>query len=125
MDTTNPTGATDRATRRAKVRRLADDSHSNREIARRLDIGKDTVRRDLAAEAPAAPGPCAMVGGRRMHPQRKALRAGELEERRKSLLDTPEAGMVWEPGEEGPEQGTASVPAAYGGPRAAGPAGRR
>ena len=35
-----------------------------------------------------------------MHQQRKALRAGELEERRKTLLDAPEAGMVWEPGEE-------------------------
>lgn len=31
---------------------------------------------------------------------RKSLRAGELEERRKILLDAPEAGMVWEPGEE-------------------------
>ncbi|CAL9323367.1 Helicase associated domain protein [Streptomyces sp. SudanB66_2053] len=38
--------------------------------------------------------------GRWVHQQRKALRAGELEERRKSLLDAPEAGMVWEPGEE-------------------------
>ncbi|CAL9278700.1 hypothetical protein SUDANB180_07561 [Streptomyces sp. enrichment culture] len=38
--------------------------------------------------------------GRWVHQQRKALRAGELEERRKSLLDLPEAGMVWEPGEE-------------------------
>lgn len=38
--------------------------------------------------------------GRRVHQQRKALRAGELEERRKTLLDTPDAGMVWEPGEE-------------------------
>ncbi|MGW2184086.1 hypothetical protein ACWCXX_40250 [Streptomyces sp. NPDC001732] len=28
------------------------------------------------------------------------LRAGELEERRKTLLDLPEAGMVWEPCEE-------------------------
>ncbi|MCG8970208.1 DEAD/DEAH box helicase [Streptomyces sp. CL12-4] len=37
--------------------------------------------------------------GRWVHQQRKALRAGELEERRKKLLDTPEAGMVWEPGE--------------------------
>uniref|UniRef100_UPI000FCB091F helicase associated domain-containing protein n=1 Tax=Actinacidiphila soli TaxID=2487275 RepID=UPI000FCB091F len=36
--------------------------------------------------------------GRWVHQQRKALRAGELEERRKELLD--EAGMVWEPGEE-------------------------
>ncbi|MEV5645743.1 Helicase associated domain protein [Streptomyces flaveolus] len=38
--------------------------------------------------------------GRWVHQQRKALRAGELEPRRKKLLDTPEAGMVWEPGEE-------------------------
>ncbi|MFE3220865.1 DEAD/DEAH box helicase [Streptomyces antimycoticus] len=38
--------------------------------------------------------------GRWMHQQRKALRAGELEDRRKVLLDAPEAGMVWEPGEE-------------------------
>ncbi|GGU48193.1 hypothetical protein GCM10010289_80960 [Streptomyces violascens] len=35
-----------------------------------------------------------------MHQQRKALRAGELEERRKTLLDAPEAGMIQEPGEE-------------------------
>jgi hypothetical protein len=38
--------------------------------------------------------------GRWVHQQRKALRAGELEEQRKTLLDAPEAGMVWEPGEE-------------------------
>jgi superfamily II DNA or RNA helicase len=38
--------------------------------------------------------------GRWVHQQRKALRAGELEARRKKLLDAPEAGMVWEPGEE-------------------------
>ncbi|PSM39097.1 helicase [Streptomyces dioscori] len=38
--------------------------------------------------------------GRWVHQQRKALRAGEMEERRKELLDAPEAGMVWEPGEE-------------------------
>ncbi|MBK3634261.1 Helicase associated domain protein [Streptomyces sp. MBT97] len=38
--------------------------------------------------------------GRWVHQQRKALRAGELEERRKELLDAEEAGMVWEPGEE-------------------------
>jgi hypothetical protein len=39
--------------------------------------------------------------GRWIHQQRKALRTGELEPRRKELLDTPEAaGMVWEPGEE-------------------------
>ncbi|MFZ3597886.1 Helicase associated domain protein [Streptomyces sp. BH104] len=38
--------------------------------------------------------------GRWVHQQRKALRAGELEERRRALLDLPEAAMVWEPGEE-------------------------
>lgn len=38
--------------------------------------------------------------GRWVHQQRKALRAGELEDRRKILLDAPEAGMIWEPGEE-------------------------
>lgn len=38
--------------------------------------------------------------GRWVHQQRKALRARELEERRKELLDAEEAGMVWEPGEE-------------------------
>ncbi|MFE2282496.1 Helicase associated domain protein [Streptomyces sp. NPDC059454] len=38
--------------------------------------------------------------GRWVHQQRKTLRAGELEDRRKVLLDAPEAGMVWEPGEE-------------------------
>ncbi|MGW7340013.1 Helicase associated domain protein [Streptomyces sp. NPDC054808] len=38
--------------------------------------------------------------GRWVHQQRKARRAGELEPRRKKLLDAPEAGMVWEPGKE-------------------------
>ncbi|MFD3681493.1 Helicase associated domain protein, partial [Streptomyces sp. NPDC058613] len=38
--------------------------------------------------------------GRWVHQQRKTLRGGELEERRKTLLDAAEAGMVWEPGEE-------------------------
>ncbi len=38
--------------------------------------------------------------GRWVHQQRKALRAGELEPRRKELLDALEAGMIWEPGEE-------------------------
>ncbi|MFI0941342.1 Helicase associated domain protein [Streptomyces sp. NPDC021020] len=38
--------------------------------------------------------------GRWVHQQRKAARAGELEPRRKELLDAPAAGMVWEPGEE-------------------------
>ncbi|MGC0211586.1 helicase associated domain-containing protein, partial [Streptomyces levis] len=38
--------------------------------------------------------------GRWVHQQRKALRAGELDPHRRELLDAPEAGMVWEPGEE-------------------------
>ncbi|MEU2826389.1 Helicase associated domain protein [Streptomyces bacillaris] len=38
--------------------------------------------------------------GRWVHQQRKTLRAGELDPHRKELLDGPEAGMVWEPGEE-------------------------
>ncbi|MGA4863698.1 Helicase associated domain protein [Streptomyces lavendulocolor] len=47
--------------------------------------------------------------GRWVHQQRKALRAGELEERRKMLLDAPEAGMVWEPGEEAWENKLATL----------------
>ncbi|MFF4038449.1 Helicase associated domain protein [Streptomyces sp. NPDC001816] len=47
--------------------------------------------------------------GRWVHQQRKALRAGELEERRKTLLDAPEAGMVWEPGEEAWESKLAAL----------------
>ncbi|MFE0606703.1 Helicase associated domain protein [Streptomyces sp. NPDC058892] len=47
--------------------------------------------------------------GRWVHQQRKALRAGELEDRRKRLLDTPEAGMVWEPGEEAWENKLAAL----------------
>ncbi|MEU6709664.1 DEAD/DEAH box helicase [Streptomyces wuyuanensis] len=38
--------------------------------------------------------------GRWVHQQRKSLRAGELDPHRKDLLDAPEAGMVWEPGDE-------------------------
>ncbi|MFG2632178.1 Helicase associated domain protein [Streptomyces sp. NPDC048473] len=47
--------------------------------------------------------------GRWVHQQRKALRASELEERRKTLLDAPEAGMVWEPGEEAWENKLAAL----------------
>ncbi|MEU8523968.1 helicase associated domain-containing protein, partial [Streptomyces sp. NPDC048577] len=47
--------------------------------------------------------------GRWVHQQRKALRAGELEDRRKVLLDAPEAGMVWEPGEEAWENKLAAL----------------
>ncbi|MDX2853081.1 Helicase associated domain protein [Streptomyces sp. PA03-3a] len=38
--------------------------------------------------------------GRWVNQQRRALRTGELEERRRKLLDEPEAGMVWEPGDQ-------------------------
>lgn len=47
--------------------------------------------------------------GRWVHQQRKALRVGELEERRKELLDLSEAGMVWEPGEEAWENKLATL----------------
>ncbi|MFC8174949.1 Helicase associated domain protein [Streptomyces sp. NPDC057325] len=47
--------------------------------------------------------------GRWVHQQRKALRAGELEDRRKVLLDAPEAGMIWEPGEEAWENKLAAL----------------
>ncbi|MCI0383145.1 DEAD/DEAH box helicase [Streptomyces sp. CNQ085] len=47
--------------------------------------------------------------GRWVHQQRKALRTGELQERRKTLLDAPEAGMVWEPGEEAWENKLAAL----------------
>ncbi|MFJ2060609.1 Helicase associated domain protein [Streptomyces sp. NPDC087908] len=47
--------------------------------------------------------------GRWVHQQRKAQRAGELEDRRKTLLDAPEAGMVWEPGEEAWENKLAAL----------------
>ncbi|MFJ7131022.1 Helicase associated domain protein [Streptomyces sp. NPDC098101] len=47
--------------------------------------------------------------GRWVHQQRKAQRAGALEDRRKTLLDAPEAGMVWEPGEEAWENKLAAL----------------
>jgi superfamily II DNA or RNA helicase len=47
--------------------------------------------------------------GRWVHQQRKALRAGELDPHRKTLLDAPEAGMVWEPGEEAWENKLAAL----------------
>ncbi|MFE3328808.1 Helicase associated domain protein [Streptomyces sp. NPDC059176] len=47
--------------------------------------------------------------GRWVHQQRKALRAGELDPHRKELLDLPEAGMVWEPGEEAWENKLAAL----------------
>jgi hypothetical protein len=58
MASTNPTGTLPRDERRKRVRQLAADKLSNREIARQLGIGKDTVARDLrATEAPQAPTP--------------------------------------------------------------------
>ncbi|WP_181384329.1 helicase associated domain-containing protein [Streptomyces sp. NWU49] len=48
---------------------------------------------------PRSASPRASPLGRWVHRQRKAPRTGELEERRKKLLDAPEAATVWEPGE--------------------------
>ncbi|MFI8794218.1 Helicase associated domain protein [Streptomyces sp. NPDC055105] len=47
--------------------------------------------------------------GRWIHQQRKALRAGELDDHRKELLDAEEAGMVWEPGDEAWENKLAAL----------------
>ncbi|MGC5000297.1 Helicase associated domain protein [Streptomyces sp. DT195] len=44
--------------------------------------------------------PKAFPLGRWVHQQRRVYRVGELDPHRKTLLDAPEAGMVWEPGEE-------------------------
>lgn len=45
--------------------------------------------------------------GRWVHEQRKVLRAGQLDDHRRELLD--EAGMVWEPGEEAWENKLAAL----------------
>ncbi|MCX4411419.1 Helicase associated domain protein [Streptomyces sp. NBC_01764] len=47
--------------------------------------------------------------GRWVHQQRKALRAGELDDHRKELLDAEDAGMVWEPGDEAWENKLAAL----------------
>ncbi|MFE2718897.1 Helicase associated domain protein [Streptomyces mirabilis] len=47
--------------------------------------------------------------GRWVHQQRKALRAGELDDHRKELLDAEAAGMVWEPGDEAWENKLAAL----------------
>ncbi|MGW6362191.1 Helicase associated domain protein [Streptomyces sp. NPDC055092] len=47
--------------------------------------------------------------GRWIHQQRKALRAGELDDHRKELLDAEEAGMLWEPGDEAWENKLAAL----------------
>ncbi len=66
--------------------------------------------------------------GRWMHQQRKARRTGDLDRHRIDLLDQPEAGMVWEPGNEAWENKLKTrrppvVPARHRAPRPA--AGRR
>jgi superfamily II DNA or RNA helicase len=47
--------------------------------------------------------------GRWIHHQRKALRADELDDHRKELLDAEDAGMVWEPGDEAWENKLAAL----------------
>jgi superfamily II DNA or RNA helicase len=47
--------------------------------------------------------------GRWIHHQRKALRADELNDHRKELLDAEDAGMVWEPGDEAWENKLAAL----------------
>ncbi|MFC9500877.1 Helicase associated domain protein [Streptomyces sp. NPDC056982] len=47
--------------------------------------------------------------GRWIHQQRKALRAGELDDHRKELLDAEEAGMIWEPSDEAWENKLAAL----------------
>jgi hypothetical protein len=69
MATTKPTGAMPQAERRRRVRQLAEQHVSNREIARRLGIHHRTVARDLAAppapaEAPQTAPPAPTSGAR-------------------------------------------------------------
>ncbi|MGW3583006.1 Helicase associated domain protein [Streptomyces rubiginosohelvolus] len=66
--------------------------------------GLCAVPYDVEAEAGATK---AFPLGRWVHQQRKALRAGELDPHRKTLLD--EAGMVWEPGDEAWENKLAAL----------------
>lgn len=47
--------------------------------------------------------------GRWVHQQRKSRRAEELDPHREELLDAPEAGMLWEPGEEAWENKLAAL----------------
>jgi IS30 family transposase len=103
MATTHPTDTLDRATRRATVRRLADEGKSNRAIGRELGIGKDTVARDLAATtatpapdtAPQDATPAATSGARRapwlLHDLEPAL-IQDL-----NVLTDPRTGALIEP----------------------------
>ncbi|MGW3115449.1 Helicase associated domain protein [Streptomyces sp. NPDC001091] len=59
--------------------------------------GLHAVPYDTETEAGVA---TAFPLGRWVHQQRRVCRAGELDPHRRELLDAPEAGMVWEPGEE-------------------------
>ncbi|MGA5473836.1 Helicase associated domain protein [Streptomyces arboris] len=68
--------------------------------------GVHAVPYDVEAEVGATK---AFPLGRWVHQQRKSLRAGELDPHRKELLDAPEAGMVWEPGEEAWENKLAAL----------------
>ncbi|WP_137991241.1 helix-turn-helix domain-containing protein [Streptomyces vilmorinianum] len=64
MTTAPAADAAARATRRERVRHLADQGKSARAIAAELGVGKDTVRRDLEAlrqEAPADAPPKAPI----------------------------------------------------------------
>lgn len=82
MATTNPTGRLAPAERRRRVRQLAAEGKSNREIARQLGIHHRTVARDLdappaPAEAPQTAPPAATSGAplapRLLHPLDPAL----------------------------------------------------
>ncbi|MFC7934462.1 DEAD/DEAH box helicase [Streptomyces cinereoruber] len=67
--------------------------------------GLYAVPRDVEVEVGVTMFPL----GQWVHRQRRALRAGELDSHRKELLDAPEAGMVWEPGEEAWENKLAAL----------------
>ncbi|MCX5266072.1 helix-turn-helix domain-containing protein [Streptomyces sp. NBC_00199] len=82
MATTNPTGRLTPAERRRRVRQLAAENKSNREIARQLGIHHRTVARDLdappaPAEAPQIAPPAPTSGDPRaprlLHPLEPAL----------------------------------------------------
>lgn len=84
--------AQERATRRAKVRQLAQKDMSHRAIAAHLGISKDTVRRDLAhpgapASAPPAPPEEVVLPGANPHAVEAvaALRAIDTEALRQDM----------------------------------------